>query len=121
MDKELDKAAEEYASKYQGVGMNPTVFYAFKAGASYQSSRMNDGWIRVEERLPENNDNVLVYNAKYYNENCSVEVAFCDEYDKQWKGAPSYFIEGITHWQPLPEPPKHSKDINKIKEDEEGR
>lgn len=62
-------------------------------------------WINVKDRLPENTDNVLAFSSKAHNVNCSVEVAFLDE-DKQWKGAPTYFTDGITHWQPLPDPPK---------------
>ena len=62
-------------------------------------------WISVEERLPDNIDNVLAYNNNMYNQDCCVEVAFFDE-DKQWKGAPIYFTDGITHWMPLPEKPK---------------
>lgn len=62
-------------------------------------------WISVNDKLPENIDNVLAYSSLAYNQNCSVEVAFYDE-DQQWKGAPTYFTNGITHWMPLPEPPQ---------------
>ena len=66
---------------------------------------MENKWISVKVMEPENNENVLAYSSKAFNINCSVEVAFFDE-DGQWKGAPTYFTDGITHWQPLPDPPK---------------
>lgn len=69
-------------------------------------------WISVEERLPEDNLNVLVY-AIGNNENSVIAMT---SYTHNMYG---YNIEGwcspwqyffyeykITHWMPLPEPPK---------------
>lgn len=56
-------------------------------------------WIPVTERLPETYTWVLVYAEKH-------EVAFDAYYDgSQWKDA---LLNGlvVTHWMPLPEPPK---------------
>lgn len=56
-------------------------------------------WISVEERLPEPYIWVLVYAEKH-------KVAFDAFYDgAQWKDA---VLNGliVTHWMPLPEPPK---------------
>jgi hypothetical protein len=64
------------------------------------------GWFRSTERLPEEGANVLTYNGVY--ENASVYVAtfheseFCDE-DLQP-------LEGVTHWMPVPDPPKDSSE-----------
>lgn len=46
-------------------------------------------WISVDDELPKNNDNVLVITSSnsYYLDNTP-------------------FIEFVTHWQPLPNPPK---------------
>ena len=57
-------------------------------------------WIPVSDRLPENDKTVLVWNRRNSRE-------YFDVYDHgrwiilEW--------EDITHWMPLPEPPKDSE------------
>ena len=60
-------------------------------------------WISIKERLPEIvegtnfSESVLTVDTYDY-----MEVSYiCKEYNK-WVGT-----ENITHWQPLPEPPKN--------------
>lgn len=69
--------------------------------------RHENGWISVWNRLPENNQEVLMSynnfviqgkfaNSKfYYPSICAHILPYC-RCDEQ---------EGITHWMPLPEPP----------------
>ena len=58
-------------------------------------------WIPVTERLPENDKTVLVWNRRNSRE-------YFDVYDHgSWIILES---EDITHWMPLPEPPKEEKD-----------
>ncbi len=56
-------------------------------------------WIPVGERLPENNDNVLAYTPPVDNTAGSLEATrgFMVRLGKR---------TGITHWMPMPEPPK---------------
>ena len=63
-------------------------------------------WISVEERLPKGN--VLAVNdrgtmhighVEYY-KNGGFKVCICEDYDS------SISISNVTHWMPLPEPPK---------------
>ena len=77
-------------------------------------------WIRVEDRLPEENTPVLAGWAGWYS---IFEYTYIDE-DAGWQWAIGYQVLGwveelgkldvdaewdddyeITHWQPLPEPP----------------
>lgn len=65
-------------------------------------------WISIHEKLPEENQELLMtYNDLvmegffcnkkfYYPSTCAHVLGYCDCEDQQ----------GITHWMPLPEPPK---------------
>ena len=60
-------------------------------------------WISVKDRLPEDKQNVLTIDSE-----SKMEVCF---YEKEWKGVFQQCgglvkIFNITHWMPLPEPPK---------------
>jgi len=62
--------------------------------------RAADAWISVSERLPEDeSEQVLVY-AKDY----GFGTDQCDQ--TQGPCAWTNFGEDVTHWKPLPEPPK---------------
>lgn len=67
-----------------------------------ESPEGSEAWVSVEDRLPENNDNVLVFANKTGEQ---IDVAFYDDESKEWAGLNSYWITKITHWQPLPQPP----------------
>ena len=70
---------------------------------------MNDGWIPVEERLPDEYEKVLVW-YEYYRfgaYNCMYEsYGIGYQYDGRWSGD----VQGVNArsiaWQPLPEPYK---------------
>lgn len=64
-------------------------------------SRDNDGWIPVEERLPEDGQTVLCTDGQY---------VYLVEYDADLD-APFGDVDNITDWQPSPEPyrPERSK------------
>lgn len=66
--------------------------------------RRSGGWISCEERLPEESGTYICA-AKSAGRNIVTFVKWQPRY-KQWDltGARSYWQ--ITHWQPLPEPPK---------------
>ena len=64
-------------------------------------------WIDVNERLPEKEMDVLfVANDKtmYVGSLCIWET--CDNFHYNSTGRDPTTIEGVTHWQPLPEVPK---------------
>lgn len=62
-------------------------------------------WIPVSERLPENTGRYLTANISADDEKCVFDLWFdcgewyIDENDDE-------FIYKVTHWMPLPEPPK---------------
>lgn len=81
-----------------------------------------DRWISVEERLPERNTSVLVYaignTDGFWGEHVT---AIADRFlfkffpsskgEEKWSSPWQYFHTDykITHWKPLPEPPKEDK------------
>ncbi|MFK3699392.1 DUF551 domain-containing protein [Serratia ureilytica] len=57
-------------------------------------------WIKCEEQLPQQNEEVLVFGESW-----GTVVAFINHHGN-WDDGDFYAdISGITHWMPLPEPP----------------
>lgn len=67
-------------------------------------------WIPVEERLPEDRSDVLV--VTYWNERWGVYMGWCAPTYKKWYvhiGIGDRNDVAVTHWMPLPEPPKEER------------
>lgn len=65
------------------------------------------GWISVSERLPEANMPVLVNYHNMIKSNIqSVAIYFDRQRWRQLIGGSDFDDSSITHWMPLPEPPK---------------
>lgn len=62
-------------------------------------------WISVKDRLPKYENPVLAGNAEL----CFVNTAWYHVETKRWEFPSGIFCE-VTHWMPLPEPPKGEKD-----------
>lgn len=80
--------------------------------AGYAARDEEDVWISVDDSLPESEDNSVLVCF----ENCSIETVHIQDYfdditaglDENGKQLYTklYISVGITHWKPLPEPPK---------------
>ena len=77
---------------------------AHKAYAENVSCNLRkDGWISVEDRLPEEQERVLVYD---HVEGEGQTVYEAKRVNGRWIWANSVWVtHGITHWMPLPSPP----------------
>lgn len=63
-------------------------------------------WIKVEDKLPEIKQNVIVA-LKLYRGDTVVEYGYISARSREFVSYDGYeFAGNITHWQPLPEPPK---------------
>ena len=63
-------------------------------------------WIPVTERLPDTSSMYIVTVEKLYGITYS-DVAYFDALSKKWgTNTHHYSCDKVTHWMPLPEPPK---------------
>lgn len=79
------------------------------------SSNNSNGWISVKERLPEEGEEVLVF-GQYLNDIpkvLGVRSRYKGDQDWKytWEGSDEwvYRENDVTHWMPLPKPPKEEK------------
>lgn len=64
-----------------------------------------DNWISVKDKLPQDDSDCLIYDAT---SNITL-VGWYDIGDKVWEDCRGFIYcdeDDITHWQPLPQPPK---------------
>ena len=67
------------------------------------------GWISVKDRLPEKNGRYLCrYEQEVYGEVCRCTDFGMFDSNIGEKG--NWFVGKVTHWMPLPEPPKEESD-----------
>lgn len=65
----------------------------------------NDGWIAVSERPPEDGSDILVY----CDDGEETRITACNYYNGVWFDCVFNTVmvfKNITHWMPLPKPPK---------------
>ena len=104
---ELEKILEEIDGMIERYKENPRleivdICYGLNQAKRIIRKHMNDGWTTVEERMPENEENVLCSDGKYI---------YLVEYDADLD-APFGDMDRIIAWRSLPEPyrPERSKE-----------
>ena len=94
-----DNVCEPSDCKYCGVkggcGYYRTADRLIANGVTVQE------WISVEDRLPDDNDRVIAFRP---NEPEISAYKYCVMWG--WSVKASLKHRGITHWQPMPQPPK---------------
>jgi uncharacterized protein YaeQ len=71
------------------------------------SSATLNNWISVRTRLPDRNTNVLAWIKCGTSEYVFIETASGDP--SECSGWKHYNKDQVTHWMPLPEPPKEKE------------
>lgn len=76
--------------------------YLIENGVTVTDNNVGSKWIPVTERLPDSGKCVLIYS-----EDGMVAEGNYTAYDKKWYQF-RWSVKGqeVTHWMPLPEPPK---------------
>ena len=86
-----------------GVGLLEDVLWEINAQPTLTPP---NEWVRVEERLPDSQADVLV--VAFWHENWQTMIGWYSDTVKKWRViTPHGELEpgGVTHWMPLPEPP----------------
>lgn len=102
----INTACEGYAENLmQPYGAEVLADYLIANGARISP------WISVKDRLPERGVFVAVYYGNFIGE--LVDTFMWD--GECWRNANAFIedSENITHWMPLPEPPKEADDANR--------
>jgi len=86
------------ANNYQSLNRKRYADMDFIAGAEWE--RQRDKWIRVEDELPPKNGYYFCFDDKQY-----FGAVIVGYFAKMWNPQVTERMT-ITHWQPLPEPPK---------------
>ena len=93
--------AEEYSNSQNCLDDQTSRRHAFLAG--YQAAAPQ--WISVKDKLPDSTPMVLAMCINGY------ELAYYGNYGKgQWTNTLGTEHLNVTHWMPLPEPPKDAKE-----------
>ena len=96
----VDKLEKELAGNWEGDSWD----LGFKTAIDIV--KQHNEWVSVNERLPDDDENVLVYSGDK-----EMFIAWCGVIGRTWRDsfrdAPYDELVGIsiTHWMPLPQPP----------------
>ena len=64
-------------------------------------------WIKAEERLPERNNEVLIYLPEYDIVEMAALFSYPSMNSREWvQNEDAYKLNEVSHWMPLPEPPE---------------
>jgi len=76
---------------------------------------LSDKWVSVGDRLPENNKQVMIYSEEW-----GITFAIMQN-GKFWDGncySDSEFVENVTNWMPLPQPPSEAGEQRELHKQE---
>ena len=110
---ELEKILEEIDREIEERRKDPEtrdvdICYGLNRAKEIIRRHMNDGWIPVEERLPEGGEEVLVQGEFYSRRNnmtyTHIHIMRLNKMTGEWNGVYGVPNGKVIAWQPLPEP-----------------
>ena len=112
---ELEKILEEIDQEKKNAALSIRHTTGYKAGQIRMAERieeiirkhMNDGWIPVEERLPDESLNSVIGWDEYRERCCFVQY-----YGGKWSLRADREPIKIIAWRPLPEPYRPERSMN---------
>ncbi len=112
--RELEKILEEIDETIERYGKNPYIdekvtdlCYGLNIAKDIIRKHINDGWIPVEERLPEESLNSVIGWDEYRERCCFVQY-----YGGKWALRADREPIKIIAWRPLPEPYRPERSMN---------
>ena len=110
--KEIDEAIDRYGNNPHIDEKVTDLCYGMKIAKDIIRKHMNDGWIPVEERMPEDEIptpklvTALVPDrkARWDNSETFSLIVDTDVYDPDYMGKWEYYKKNVIAWRPLPEP-----------------
>ena len=79
-----------------------------KAAIAKFWNRRTEGWIHIDDKLPEEGENILIFVNDLKSEPVQADVCYYDG-DEAWLDSGYNFGSDVTYWMPLPKPPEVNK------------
>lgn len=104
-EKQINESAESFG-RMRTVDKDMAVAFgdAFKAGARWADSHPH--WISIEDELPKIEDDYSDFSIKVLATDGEDVYKAMLHNDGTWFTHDLWVYEGVTHWMPLPTPPK---------------
>lgn len=104
------KRAEPVAWEVKGIlchSKEEADSYIGESVPLYEAPQLNSpqGWIKCSDQMPEDDERkpIAIYTGNCLGQGMFVASYDDDEFFDYWEGTE---IKGVTHWMPLPQPPK---------------
>lgn len=80
-------------------------YFSSEKAAALAWNRRAEGWIHIDDKLPEDYENILIFVNDLKSEPVQADVCYYDG-DEAWLDSGYNFGSDVTYWMPLPKPPE---------------
>ena len=107
LEAELCREGDDLEDRQWAYGYAAGVSFAVRKLAEAPTLTPPNEWVSVEERLPGSQEDVLV--VAFWHECWQTMIGWHSDAGKKWRVITPHGERepgGVTHWMPLPDPPK---------------